>query len=242
MRALAGVFFLSLVCACGTHSFPGQPAAGDEPVQPSRVLDFDVLYAKNCAGCHGLQGRGGASVELGDPLYLAFADDTVLRRVTAAGVPGTSMPAFAQSAGGTLTEAQLEVLVKGMRNRWGKQGALSGTAPPPYAASSPGDSGRGGPVYDVFCARCHGPGGRGGALGSSIVEPTYLALVSEQHLRTSVLVGRADLGAPDWRSDVPGRPMSPEEVSDVVAWLSSHRVAYPGQPYPPGRASAGALP
>jgi cytochrome c oxidase cbb3-type subunit 3 len=38
-----------------------------------------------------------------------------------------------------------------------------------------------------------------------------------------VIVGRSDLGKPDWRENVPGRPMSPQEISDVVAWIASHR-------------------
>ncbi|HEY7318089.1 MAG TPA: hypothetical protein VIE89_10990, partial [Candidatus Binatia bacterium] len=51
----------------------------------------------------------------------------------------------------------------------------------------------------------------------------YLALVSDQGLRTTVIVGRSDLGMPDWRANVSGQPMSPQEISDVVAWLASHR-------------------
>jgi len=47
--------------------------------------------------------------------------------------------------------------------------------------------------------------------------------VSDQGLRTTVIAGRADLGAPDWRGNVPGRPMSSDEVSDVVAWLAARR-------------------
>jgi cytochrome c oxidase cbb3-type subunit III len=57
-------------------------------------------------------------------------------------------------------------------------------------------------------------------------------LVSDQQLRTIVIAGRPELGAPDWRGDVPGRPMSSQDVSDVVAWLSSKRPKFPGQPYP----------
>jgi len=30
---------------------------------------------------------------------------------------------------------------------------------------------------------------------------------------------------------VKGKPMSDQEVTDVVAWLASHRVEAPGQPY-----------
>jgi len=64
------------------------------------------------------------------------------------------------------------------------------------------------------------------------VDGSYLALVSDQQLRTIVIAGRPELGAPDWRADVEGSPMSAQEISDVVAWLSSQRSKFPGQPYP----------
>ena len=233
--ALLSAVFLSAGC----DRLPGRPSVGAEAVRPSQQLDFAVLYGSNCAGCHGPDGRGGASVELGDPVYLAFADDGVLARVTANGVPGTAMPAFAQSAGGMLTDAQVQALVHGMRTRWGKPDVLRGAEPPPYAVAQQGDAVRGAQAYATFCASCHGPAGRGGSKASAIVDGSYLALVCPQHLRTTVLVGRPDLGAPDWRSNVPGRPMTAGDVSDVVAWLSRQRPAFPGQPYPSGSAGAG---
>jgi cytochrome c oxidase cbb3-type subunit 3/ubiquinol-cytochrome c reductase cytochrome c subunit len=58
-----------------------------------------------------------------------------------------------------------------------------------------------------------------------VINPAYLALVSDQALRTAIIVGRSDLGMPDWRANISGRPMSPQEISDVVAWLVSHRQA-----------------
>jgi cytochrome c oxidase cbb3-type subunit 3/ubiquinol-cytochrome c reductase cytochrome c subunit len=36
---------------------------------------------------------------------------------------------------------------------------------------------------------------------------------------------------PDWRNDVPGRPMTDREITDVVAWLAAQRVPFAGQPY-----------
>jgi len=238
MRPVALVLVALLAAGCDGR-LPGRPPQGDEVLRPSQELDFSVLYGSNCAGCHGPDGRGGASVELGDPVYLAFADDGVLRGVTANGIPGTAMPAFARSAGGTLTDAQVEALVHGIRTRWGKPEVLRGAAPPPYAAASEGDAGRGAQAYGVFCASCHGATGKGGAKASAIADGTYLALVSAQHLRTTVLVGRPDMGAPDWRSDVAGRPMTDSEVSDVVAWLIAQRLVFPGQPYPSGSVGAG---
>jgi mono/diheme cytochrome c family protein len=194
------------------------------------MVNFDVLYGQNCAGCHGVEGSGGAAMSLANPTFLAIADDDVIRHTAANGVPGTPMPAFAQSAGGMLTDKQIDALVRGIRS-WAKPQALRGTTAPAYAAQAPGDAQRGANAYRTYCSSCHGADGRGGSKASSIVDGSYLALVSDQQLRTIVIAGRPELGAPDWRGDVEGRPMSPQDISDVVAWLSSQRPKFPGQPY-----------
>ena len=48
----------------------------------------------------------------------------VLRRAATNGIPGTSMPAFAQSAGGMLTDKQIDVIVNGIRERWSQPECL----------------------------------------------------------------------------------------------------------------------
>jgi cytochrome c oxidase cbb3-type subunit 3 len=141
------------------------------------------------------------------------------------------MPAFAQSSGGMLTDKQIDVITNQIRSRWSRRGILDAANPPSYAAKSPGNNLRGALAYKTYCESCHGPDGRGGPKGSAITDDSFLALVSDQGLRTIVIVGRAELGAPDWRGDLPGKPMSEQEVTDVVAWLASRRVQNPGQPY-----------
>ena len=66
----------------------------------------------------------------------------------------------------------------------------------------------------------------------------FLSLVSDQMLRNSVIAGRPDLGMPDWR-EVGPRAMTPQEISDVVAWMVARRVPFPGPPHPPEHAAAG---
>jgi cytochrome c oxidase cbb3-type subunit III len=231
------------LCAlfCGCASAPGRPAAGDEPVVPSEITDFKVLYGQNCAGCHGDNGKGGAAIALADPVYLAVADDRVVRHATVDGISGNSMPAFAQSAGGMLTEKQIDVIVSGIRERWAQPDVLRGANPPPYSSSEPGDASRGSVAYAEFCSSCHGAGGRGGQKASSIVDGSFLALLNDQELRTIVIVGRPDLGAPDWRGNIPGKPMSSQDISDVLAWLASQRVKFPGQPYSNSASVTGAV-
>jgi len=228
-RTIAALLSLIALASCDVSA--GHPPLDPAVPAPSEVVAFEPLYSANCAGCHGRNGRGSAALGLADPVYLAIASDSVIRSAVANGVRGTSMPAFAQSAGGMLTDAQIDAITKGIRS-WSRPNALNGADPPPYSARASGDPHRGEAAYGVFCASCHGPRGEGTAKGSAITNGSFLALVSDQGLRTLTITGRPELGAPDWRGDVTGRPMSDEEVTDVVAWLASRRAQYPGQPYP----------
>src|ERR1700676_1194306 len=128
-----------VVCLAGaacTHSL-GIGRADAEVTPPSEIVDFNVLYGQNCAGCHGVGGRGGAAIALANPVFLAIADGAVIRRTAAKGVPVTPMPAFSQSAGGMLTDKQIDSLVRGIRS-WAKPDGLGNATPPSYAAPAPG--------------------------------------------------------------------------------------------------------
>jgi cytochrome c oxidase cbb3-type subunit III len=229
LPAVAVLASLMMLSACSTSN--GEPQTNSESVAPSQVLDFDTLYAQNCAGCHGAQGRGGASISLANPVYLAIVDETKMRTIVANGVRGTSMPAFAQLAGGMLTAQQIEVITSGIFSRWDRKQVLDGANPPSYAAKAAGNVDRGQLVFGTYCASCHGSEGGGTAKGSAITNDSFLALVSDQGLRTIVITGRPELGAPDWRGNVPGHPMTDQEITDVIAWLASRRAQNPGQPY-----------
>jgi mono/diheme cytochrome c family protein len=214
---------------------PGRPVRA-EANRPEEVLDFQTLYGRNCTACHGKDGRGGATLPLANPIYLAVAGPDNIQRITADGVAGTSMPPFARSRGGTLTDHQISALTKGIIDSWGH--AVTDQLIP-YVAKSAGDPSKGQTAYATFCARCHGSNGtgvngEGGVWTESIVDPTYLALVSDQYLRSVIIAGLPDRNMPDWRSDLRGsnaRAMTDQEITDTVAWITSHRVATPGQPY-----------
>src|SRR5215813_7321520 len=107
----------------------GQPRRGSEALAPNEVMEFGALYAENCAGCHGENGRGGAAIALANPVYLAIADEAAMRKVIANGVAGTSMPAFAESAGGLLTSRQIDVITREIRSKWSRPGTLDGANP-----------------------------------------------------------------------------------------------------------------
>jgi mono/diheme cytochrome c family protein len=248
-RPAFGALKLWAVCAAldlalaGCGQMHGRPGPGVKAERPEEVLSFGALYKGNCAACHGDNGRDGASIMLANPAYIEMAKDH-LRDVIAKGRPGYLMPAFAKSAGGMLTDQQVDVLAQGIVQQWGDANALGGKRPPPFATTLQGDAAHGIEAYGEFCASCHGPNGAGGAAearidagrsGSgkpgSLVDPSFLALFSDQYLRSVIIAGRPDQGMPDWRSDA-AQPMTDQQVTDIVAWLAAKRVATPGQPYP----------
>src|SRR5215472_4290241 len=201
----------------------GKPAPGPEVPRPDSVLDPVVLFNQNCSACHGADGKNGPAMMLSDPVYLAIVDDDTLRSTISKGRPGTAMSAFAQKEGGMLTDDQINAIIRGIRERWSKPNALGGDIAPPYAAKSAGDATHGQSVYESYCSSCHGTSGNGGPKAGSVVDKSYLSLITDQGLRTLVITGRPDFNAPDWRNNIPGHPMSDQEITDVVAWMASQR-------------------
>jgi cytochrome c oxidase cbb3-type subunit 3/ubiquinol-cytochrome c reductase cytochrome c subunit len=131
-----------------------------------------------------------------------------------------------------LTHEQIEAIVQGIRERWKKENALAGENPPPYRAAHPGDPSKGQAVYAIACARCHGNDAQHRGSAGSILDGSFLALINEQVVRTTIIAGRPDIGQPDWRGHIPGRALTDDEVTNVSAWLIAQRPAAPGQPYP----------
>lgn len=205
---------------------PGKPDPAEAWVPPSKITDFDTLYRSNCSACHSIEsGVLAAGQPMNNPLYIQWAGRGPIYKATSAGIPGTMMPVFLDSLGGALTPAQVDIVVDGIL-------ALANNAPPPPSdlpayAPGPGDPVRGAEVARLACASCHGADGTGGdgpTAAGSIVDPAYLGLVSDQALKTAVVIGREDLGMPDYRGLIPGRSLSNEEIDDVVAWMASHRM------------------
>ncbi|MFZ0631656.1 MAG: c-type cytochrome [Acidobacteriaceae bacterium] len=235
---LAAAALPLLVALTGCEQMPGARAEADPPLRPSAVLDFHTLYSQNCQACHGTAGQNGPALDLANPEYLAMADDARLRRIIANGMPGTQMPAWAQSAGGMLTDQQIDAIIAGMRREWAKPDVFAGTTPPPLEQAAGGDAKRGQQAYQARCAMCHG-----GPARQQLTSAVYLSLISDDALRTIIVAGRPDIGQPDWQHDsakgAPATPLTGQEITDIVAYLGSLRnpatVSAAPIPVPPRR-------
>jgi cytochrome c oxidase cbb3-type subunit III len=231
-------FAVLLVCTSGCD-LSGRPKTAERSVAARNERSFEVLYRRNCAGCHGAQGKLGPAPPLNDKLFLALVPDDELKRVVSEGRPGTLMPAFAADKGGQLTAEQVLLIAEGIKSRWGTI-ERGGAATPPYRpeAGKP-DRARadqsGMKVFERACASCHGDHGQGGTYANkpdgkpvgAINIPEFVALFSDQALRRLIITGRPDLGMPDFSAGQ-GRPegfkpLTSRDVTELVTLLASWR-------------------
>src|SRR5882757_5937291 len=159
LSAIAALLF-ALAAGCNP---PGRPDPANRPITPDQIVDFDQLYAANCAGCHGATGKLGPAPPLSNPLFVAIVPDEELMRVIRDGRVGTPMPAFSRTNGGSLTDNQVKLLAEGIKSHWRSATPLTVT-PHAYALakgeglqSTLGNREHGADVFRRACAGCHGP-------------------------------------------------------------------------------------
>ena len=73
--------------------------ASPAPAMAALTLHGDTsnglsLFLRNCAGCHGMNGRGGIAPEIGNPVFQQAATNEFIVRTIRNGRVGTAMPAF----------------------------------------------------------------------------------------------------------------------------------------------------
>lgn len=183
-------------------------------------MNFQALFSDRCQGCHGPNGKGGAARILNDPLYLAILPRQELYNVIENGRPGTAMPAWALKHAGPLSEKQINALVNGIEKNWAKPAEFNGASLPSYYGPQNGaDVAAGQKLFVRDCYMCHGPG----AAVGSVTDAAFLSLITNQCLRTSIIVGRPDFGMPDYRHLNLGRALKDDDVTNLVAYLSAKR-------------------
>jgi len=113
-------------------------------------------YETTCAGCHGLDGRGGERApNIASSARAQRLSNSQLASLVSNGIPGTGMPGFH-----SLSSAEVRAVVSYLRTLQGKSDAQN----------LPGDPARG---KDVFfgkgeCSTCHMVSGEGGFLGPDL--------------------------------------------------------------------------
>src|SRR4051812_20344563 len=99
----------------------------DEAPLTGDAAKGEIVFARECARCHGVRGVGGPNLHIGNPQLLTSASNGFLRHSIKKGRPGTLMPSFEQ----TLAPGEIEDLTALLRS-WSLP-----PAPPPAPAPPP---------------------------------------------------------------------------------------------------------
>jgi len=150
-------FLVALSVACGllawSQSSPRSAHQRDLKLVSTRGKQ---TFASTCAGCHGLDGKGGERApNIAESPKVQRLSDSQIFRIIENGIPGTGMPAFH-----SLESSQIRAVVAYLR-------ALQGTK---KTIKLPGDPERGQTVFfgKAGCSGCHMVAGQGGFIASDL--------------------------------------------------------------------------
>jgi cytochrome c oxidase cbb3-type subunit 3 len=138
-----------------------------------RVAEASKIFAATCAGCHGLDGRGGErGPNIASRQEVQRRSDEELQRTVRNGISETGMPNFA-----FLGNPKIEALVSYLRILQGKSG------PEPI----PGNSQQGESLFfgRAQCSNCHMLSGKGGFIGPDLTR--FAEGLSPREIRQAVL-------------------------------------------------------
>jgi cytochrome c oxidase cbb3-type subunit III len=151
-----------------------QPARtrGGAPASSPTLLEGKKIFASSCAGCHGLDGRGGERApDIATRREMQRLSDVKLARIVDAGVPGTGMPSF-RSLGASGIRSVVSYLRK-----------LQGGG---KSATLPGNPQKGESIFFAqgSCSDCHMVGGKGGFLAADL--SSYAPTRSVDEIRETI--------------------------------------------------------
>jgi len=202
--------------------------------QPSRITPErgKAVYDKNCAFCHGVDGRADTPVarhlqphprNFTDQVVMARLTDDQIYRAIKHGKPGTAMAAWGQ----VLSETQIGDVLEYIRS---------------FAPSKPGLSAEqlsleiGRRIYNKECSGCHGLEGKADTDLARVLrphpqnfaDPIEMARMDDGRMYAAIKLGRPGTAMASW-----GELLSPTEIIDLMRYIRSLQ-----QPLPPGMTRA----
>ena len=170
-------FVLVLVvlwAACGLAAWSQAPQ--QNPAQKNAKIVSTrgkQSFASTCAGCHGLDGRGGERApNIAERAHVQRLSDAQISHIIENGVPGTGMPAFH-----SLQRSDVQAIVAYLRILQGRTKTLE----------LPGDPDRGETVFvgKARCSACHMVAGKGGFIASDL--SSYARTHTAEQIRSAIV-------------------------------------------------------
>lgn len=162
-----------LLCAGTFHALYATAQQHDFWGDKATPSPGQLAFNSNCAGCHGLDGRGGdKGPNIAGSVNVRHLSDARVLAIVSEGIPGTGMPAFH-----SLGQRQTRAIVSYIR-------VLQGNV---EARTPPGDGRRGKEIFfgKGECSSCHSMAGQGGFLGRDLT--SYGSTLSGKAIRDEIV-------------------------------------------------------
>ncbi len=167
---------------------------------PAALLQGRQVFSSSCAGCHGLDGRGGERApDIASKREVQRLSNATLTRIVHDGVPATGMPSFR-----LLGASRIQAVVLYVRSLQGRR----------EAGKLPGNPQAGKVLFfgKAGCAECHMAAGAGGFIGSDL--SNYAATESAEEIQQAILHPEAK--ADPAKKTVVVTTMSGEQLTGVA--------------------------
>lgn len=173
-----------------------------------------LLYAENCAACHGANLEGSTLAPALNTDELRALEGFDLARVINQGVPGTLMAGWDAALSDDAVNALVALVL-----RW-PEVQSAGVAIPVVATApidmSPEAIAEGARLFDILCASCHGQDGYGTRMAPALNNDLFLTNTADAAIRQIIGMGVSDTVMPAWD----GR-LSEAQINAIVAFLRS---------------------
>ncbi len=167
------------------------------------------LYRQYCSECHGEYGRGGKAPALNKEGLLRTVGLPYLINSITFGRTILGCPSY----GGTIPPKEIKeiaVYIKG----WQKGGMLEA----PERDVAPGKTARGEDLF-TLCGGCHGLEGEG-AMGPPLLDPGFLASVSDTDLRRTIMWGRPGTPMKGYLKGQGGlATLTEKEIDEIISYI-----------------------
>jgi cytochrome c oxidase cbb3-type subunit III len=153
--AVAAAMFTGTLAGQLQSPTPQQSPSQTPPTPASEV--GQQLFSSTCAGCHGLDGRGGEHApNIATVSTVQNLSDRDLIRIVHDGIQSAGMPGF----GSRFNDGQIKAIVSYLRVLQGKQAA----------AVLPGNAENGRAIFfgKAECSKCHAIDGKGGFIAADL--------------------------------------------------------------------------
>lgn len=201
--ATVALIVIGLMTTGGAYALLSSSATAEtESIRAATVEEGQILFAANCASCHGMNAEGS---DAGPSLYGVGAASVDFQVATG------RMPLAIQGPQGAkkppqFTAEQTNALAQYVAS------LAPGPAIPDEKYLSGGDIANGGVLFRVNCAMCHNVAGAGGALTEGKYAPS-LNGVEPVHIYEAMVTGPQNM--PEFNE----MNLSPDEKADIISYL-----------------------